>query len=191
MFDEYRLHEEIAKMQQLSGFTPEWDYLPAYIVPTPNPNSMQGGANGDGVTVEVYPESNDLDRAFKLTVHEFAHKALDPSYYFEHVLEGEELDFFKQRNVNVSLNNYYAHMEELIVRSFIDVRQFNADPNKEADNYRGRESSRTDNYAISWEHVNYIYPVVNNYLDGGLDVDATRLELIQEFHQIVDDYQSN
>lgn len=183
MWNDLEIQDEFTKMQALLEFTYPGSSIPAFIVPSPDPDSLQGGANGEGITVEVYPDAEDLDNSFSLIVHEFAHKAIDPSHYFENLEDHALREFFQQKDDKISLNNYADHIEELIIRSFIDVRHFGAEPIKMADNYRDRESMRTDMYALSWEHVEFIFPEINNYLEGRYSIEETREKLITTFQE--------
>lgn len=180
-FERCGIEEDIAKMQQLIGYQPTLPEIPAFIVPTPTKNSYQGGANGDGITAEVYPEDKDLARILDLVAHEYAHKAFNASYYFENLQNKKDRDFFALQDESISWNTFSAHIEELIVRSVVDVRLTGKNPNKESQNYINRGTKRTDLYGLSWLHVEYIAPIIGYYLDGKVGVEQTRADLVSAF----------
>lgn len=146
-------------------------------------DSKQGGANGNGVYVEVSLPivEEHMHSTFQLLVHEAFHRIIDPSQTFDvwsDVLPEDKV-YPHIEEGNQPLN---AYLEELVIRTISDVYTFGKDP-------QGIYEDSADagaKHSQAWGHTVQFAPILVAYLEGKQSVAETKQLIAQFAQQIVE-----
>ncbi len=186
-FNNLTTQKNILIFTEVFETTPKSGVLPAYITYSPDPNSSQGGANGEGIVAQVSTTGNtksNFNNSLLILAHEFTHKELNPAVYFE-----KHFPEFDRTIEAIYKATFSYFIEEVIVYSLNDVLVFGMSPSKNLEHYRKlyeKDPSRRDRWVQLYSEIEKGAPVLKRYLQKEISKEELIEQLAEQFHSLIE-----
>lgn len=156
------------------------ELLKCYLAYSPDNNSSMGGANGDGIYIELRDSEIEGKRMLDdVVLHEYLHKRISPSTYFENNVEKISSHQYLKIDVIGYRSDFMNIIEESIVYALCDiVRENKITPVEKIKRFEAK--GRNDMVAL-WVMVNDIMPILTEYVKNGANIVTTRQKLTEYF----------
>ncbi len=170
----------VKKCIELFGSETNDEVLPCYLLYSADEKSTVGGANGDGIFLEL--TSKDIsEKKFlnDVVLHEFLHKQVTPRKYFE-----QNVKLFRENpKLDASRLGYpdrfTRYIEEVVVYAICDT--ISGSKKTRAEKIASYTERKRPEMVALWKGIADIMPVLKNYLLGKVDISTTRQLLVDYF----------
>lgn len=156
--------------------------LPCYLTYSPDEKWTMGGANGEGICIELKDsEIKDGRILDDVILHEFLHKRVSPHSYYE--TNNKEISQRRDaRADNFGYPDLYTSLiEEAIVYAICDIVRYNK--KTPTDKIQFFNENRRPEMVALWTVVRDITPVLREYLLEEAEEEQTRKQLTKYFVQ--------
>ena len=157
--------------------------------------SVQGGANGDAITVEVpLGDKDPVKRIVRTIVHEDAHWVLRPGNFLKGKMGDEPGRFYQQLIKDLYDDKLGDFFEEAIVYAVANGVIFKENLQERIDYIEGvkarGEYVHGIRYVNLWRAALKMQPVMEDYFSGRTNVEETRQRIFQTSKDFIDRYLS-
>lgn len=179
-YDSFNVAETLSVFAPVFESSERIGSLPAYITYTPYNYAAQGGANGDGIYVQVFPEcdSDELKHKAGIFVHEFLHKELNPGRFFaHHPVLGER---YSRVVPEIYSDDLAQLMEEVIVYALSNVLMLNEHPQIKMKRYDEKyrdDPNRRNHWVTLWSAVENSAPLLQAFRENKISMEQLRQDL--------------
>lgn len=175
------------KLEQLFKISTPNTTLPIYLTISLRENSIQGGANGNGVSVQVPPNYNTTNTLpiIKSTItHEILHKIINNKKYSK-VFETAE----SKKILNMTMKNIYPDKlkyfyNEIIVHTLSERILTKENIKHKIEYYKKQNNSKLESIIRILESIKILEPILLGYLNNNISITETRENLNNAFLDI-------
>jgi hypothetical protein len=160
--------------------------IPIYVLYSFKENSTSGNADGDSICIEI-PSNKDYIRSYQILIHEYAHKFLNPSCYFENHSSPSFKELSKKQYDNIYSGKLSNYFEEAIIYALCDINLFHIDPDKKVSDLRTAtlwDNATRERVIHIWNLAKKVQPLLKTYLKKNKPVDIT----IEQLEKVMSDY---
>lgn len=166
--------------------------LPIYFTTSLRENSLQGGANGAGISIQVPPNSlatKNIALIRNTIIHEILHKLIDGKKYYKVFQIANKEDFFNQIYPNIYPNEIKGFFSEVIVHTLSECIFSNEDISLKLKHYKEQNNPKLGSMIQIYKCIPKVEKIIKEYITCNQPIETTRALLANSIINLVSNFE--